>query len=213
MQQLDVLKTDRRGGVLVLTAFLMIALMSMIAFAVDLGYLEVTKVELQRTADSAAIAGAWELAPTAASTNGDMSGQISSARTKAVQFAALNPVQTLAPVVDSNTSNSTSGDVVVGYLANPSNPAASINTQYPNRSNTVQVQVRKTLASANGAVPYFFARALGLTSQDMQATATAALINNVGGFQTPTNGGNIQILPFALDKQTWDDMLSWRGRR
>jgi Flp pilus assembly protein TadG len=74
-QQLDVLKTDRRGGVLVLTAFLMIALMSMIAFAVDLGYLEVTKVELQRAADSAAIAGAWELAPTAASTNGDMSGQ------------------------------------------------------------------------------------------------------------------------------------------
>jgi hypothetical protein len=122
--------------------------------------------------------------------------------------SALNPVQTLAPVVNRNTSNSTSGDVVVGYLANPSNPAASINTQYFNQSNTVQVQVRKTLASANGAVPYFFARALGLTNQDMQATATAALINNVGGFQTPSNGGNIQILPFALDKQTWDDMLA-----
>jgi Flp pilus assembly protein TadG len=205
------LNSNRRGGVLVLTAFLMIALMAMIAFAVDLGYLEVTKVELQRTADSAAIAGAWELVSPTSSASNNLSGQIGSARTKAVQFAALNPVQTMAPVVDTNTSNSTSGDIVVGYLSNPSDPSAPLNTQYPNQSNAVQVQVRKTLASANGGVPYFFARVLGLTSQDMQASATAALINNVGGFQTPSNGGNIQILPFALDKETWDNLLAGGG--
>jgi hypothetical protein len=99
----------------------------------------------------------------------------------------------------------------VGYLSNPSNPAVTLNSENPNQSNAVQVSVRKTLASANGSVPFFFARVLGLTHQDMQVSATAALINNIGGFQSPTNGGNIQILPFALDKQTWDDMLAGGG--
>ena len=49
--------SHRRGNITVLTAFLLVALVAIVAFAVDLGYLEVTKVELQRTADSAAIAG------------------------------------------------------------------------------------------------------------------------------------------------------------
>ena len=203
--------SHRRGNITVLTAFLLVALVAIVAFAVDLGYLQVTKVELQRTADSAAIAGAWELTPPPSSTSLNLSSQIIKARNKAVQFAALNPVNTLDPIVDRNTANATDGDVVVGYLSNPSNPAVVLNTENPNQSNTVQVCVRKTLASANGSVPFFFARVLGLTHQDMQVSATAALINNIGGFKSPSNGDNIQILPFALDKQTWDDMLAGGG--
>jgi Flp pilus assembly protein TadG len=202
---------DRRGNVLVLSATLMIVLVALVAFAVDIGYMQVAKAELQRTADAAAIAAAWELIKPENSTSTDNSVQCTNARGKAVQFAAANPVLTTAPAVDSNNSNSTDGDVVIGYLSEPSNPSSSFDTLLPLQANAVKVRVRKTAASSNGAVPLFFARSLGLQSQDMQATATAALMTNFGGFKTPSNGTNLQILPFALDKTTWDGMLAGGG--
>src|SRR5215213_8582231 len=52
---------DRRGSALILTALAIIPLLAMVAFAVDWGRICVTKAELQRAADSAAMAAAWEL--------------------------------------------------------------------------------------------------------------------------------------------------------
>ncbi len=46
----------RRGNVLALTAIFMVPLMAMIALAVDIGYLCHVQAELQRAADSAALA-------------------------------------------------------------------------------------------------------------------------------------------------------------
>ncbi len=200
---------SRRGNILVLTAFFMVALMGVLAFAIDLGYMNVVRAELQRSADAAAVAAAWELAKS--SPTSDLSAETANARSKAIQFAAANKVTTLAPVVDGNSGNSSGGDVVVGYLADPTDPAAEFDLLQPSMANSVQVRVRKTSSSANGAVPMFFARVLGITQQDMQAQATAALMNNVGGFKTPSSGGNLQILPFALDKATWDDLVAGGG--
>ena len=50
--------TDRPGAILVLTAVLMIVLIGMVAFGVDLGYVVLTRTELQTAADAAALAGA-----------------------------------------------------------------------------------------------------------------------------------------------------------
>ena len=63
----------------------------------------------------------------------------------------------------------------------------------------------------NGKVPYFFARILGLDSLATQATATAALLKNFSGFKIPDGENNADVLPFALDKQTWDNMLAGGG--
>jgi len=52
----------RRGNILVLSVFLMILMMAMVAFAVDIGYLCLARAELQRTADSAADAAAVAIA-------------------------------------------------------------------------------------------------------------------------------------------------------
>jgi hypothetical protein len=79
-----------------------------------------------------------------------------------------------------------------------------------NLANAVQVKVRKA-ATMNGEVPYFFARVLGLDSLATQATATAALLKNFSGFRIPEDGSNLEVLPFALDKETWDDMLAGGG--
>jgi hypothetical protein len=41
----------------------------------------------------------------------------------------------------------------------------------------------------------------------MSAQATAAFVSNFRGFQTPSDGSNLEILPFALDEDTCVDLL------
>jgi Flp pilus assembly protein TadG len=192
---------NRRGAVAVLACFLMIALVAMLAFAVDLGYLANSQTELQRSADAAALAACYELVYQGTpGTPVNLSTNVQNVPTVAGQYAGLNHVCGSAPGL-------AGGDVVVGYMANPTqsngtiDPAANQNT-----FNAVQVTVRRS-SSENGKVPTFFGRVLGVQGESTSATATAALINNFGGFQAPsTNGGtgNLMILPYALDQVTWN---------
>ena len=51
----------RRGAVAPLTAVLLIPILGMLAFAIDIGYITETNLELQNAADAAALAGAAKL--------------------------------------------------------------------------------------------------------------------------------------------------------
>jgi hypothetical protein len=101
-------------------------------------------------------------------------------------------------------------DVEVGYLTDFSDPTQTIQSNGLFASNAVRVRVRRD-EEQNNAVPLFFARALKLESASLQAEATAAIITSIGGFQAPSDGGNIGILPFALDQDTWNAMLAGGG--
>jgi hypothetical protein len=114
------------------------------------------------------------------------------------------------PNVDLNYANSETGDVLVGYIADPLDPSCQMTYNDMNNANAVRVKVRKA-STQNGEVPYFFARVLGLTSASTEANATAALIKNIKGFKAPSSGDNLAILPFALDVETWNDMLAGNG--
>lgn len=198
----------RRGAIVVLTAFLLVFMLILVALAVDLGYLLVAKTELQHAADAAALAAVPELMDNEAlSGQPDMTDEIAAARIKAVQFAAANKVRRVAPVVDSNTANSTSGDVVIGYLANPSDPNEVLSTAQMDKANAVQVTVRRT-AAQNGEVGLFFARIMGKNSGAVEATATAAMVRDFSGFEAPDDGTNIPILPIALKVDSWNEMLT-----
>ena len=76
--------------------------------------------------------------------------------------------------------------------------------------NAVQVRVQRT-KEQNGAVPLFFARALGINSTGSQAVATAAFLNNISGFNTPTDNTNLPILPFAVNEGSWNDLKAGNG--
>jgi len=192
----------RRGNVLVLTAFLMTAMIALLAFAIDLGYAYTARTELQRAADAAAIAAAWDLIDKNGKPGTEtVSGLTTTAKARASQFAALNMVCANAPALATN-------DVQVGYMANPSNPNDSLVTPPTGKlPNAVQVQVQKT-ADQNGAVPFFFAKVLGYTQSSMQAQATAAFVSSFSGFQMPKDGSNLNILPYALDEATWNNLTT-----
>jgi Flp pilus assembly protein TadG len=51
----------RRGNIVVLSAFLLVVMVALVAFAVDVGLMSMTRTEMQRATDSAALAGAGEL--------------------------------------------------------------------------------------------------------------------------------------------------------
>jgi Flp pilus assembly protein TadG len=202
----------RRGNILVLTGFFMIVMVALLAMGIDIGYLQNAKVELQKSADAACIAAAWELVDDDSLTGAalNLTDDIISAREKAVEYAAANTVCASSPTVDPNTANSPDGDIVVGYLSDPSDPSCTLDTSDPTKYNAVQVRVRRN-STENGEVPMFFGKALGVQSVATEARATAALLKNLNGFTKPTNGDTIDILPFALDKQTWDNMLAGGG--
>lgn len=190
----------RRGQIVVFTAVLLSVVLALLALSIDVGYLYTVRSELQRTADAAAIAGAWELFDRDGKAGSQTASTLTSrAQSKAVQFASLNPVANQAPSLASD-------DVVVGYIANPSNPSDPLlPTPAGLLPNAVQVRVQRT-SQQNGTVPLFFARAMGLAESSLQAQATAALVSSFAGFRTPPDGSNLNILPFALDEGTWNSL-------
>jgi len=195
---------QRRGSVLVLATILMIGLFGVLALAVDLGYLMVARTELQRTADAAAIAGAWDLIDENALAGCvDPSYTAESARGTAGQYAALNRVLTQSPSLAQE-------DVTVGYVPDPFSGSTELTVDVNNRVNAVQVNVRRA-EGQNGVVPLFFARIFGIDQATSQAQASAVLLANFGGFSAPTSGQNLGILPFALDRDTWEALLQHVG--
>ncbi|MHB9049915.1 MAG: pilus assembly protein TadG-related protein [Pirellulales bacterium] len=194
----------RRGNILVLSAFLMVAMIAMIAFAVDVGYLVSARTELQRSADAAAVAGALDLVNRF---NGTTATQrTATARAATATYAGYNHVTGGAPTID------TGADVQVGYVPNPfplatRNPEnltpTETNTSQVEFFNTVLVRVRKS-TNWNGRVPYFFARVWGINeAPDTYTVAVAAL---------PPPGPS-DILPITLKKETWDDLMANPGAK
>src|SRR6476659_8259597 len=183
----------RRGNIIVLTALMMTGLIAFAAFAIDLGYLYAVRVELQRCADASAIAATWELINKDGNVNTATATSLTTnASTKATQFANLNHVANEAPALGS-------GDVTVGYIANPASPSdALVTTPAGGLPNAVQIRVQRTSAQ-NGQVALFCARVLGFDQQALSAQATAAFVSSFSGFRAPADGDTLDILPYALD--------------
>jgi Flp pilus assembly protein TadG len=200
-----------RGTILLLTAFLMIALLGMVAFAVDLGYLMVVRNELQRTADSSAMAAAWRMLDSDAREASPPEEWMPKVRLAASQYALLNAVASLQPELDENAANAPDGDVVIGYLADPFDANSQMTFDEPERFNAVRIRVRRT-SDVNGEVPLHFARLLRRDGTALQAVATAAVVSDFVGFQTPHDGTNLPILPLALDEYTWDQVQAGIGQ-
>lgn len=199
------LRHVRRGNTLVLSAILMVAMMGMIAFSVDLGYLYNVRTEMQRASDAAAIAACWELIdPGIVNGSSNSSLLTSNARSKAQQYVGYN-------AITQSAAELTNDDVSVGYIADPTDPNSPFMTVgYSGAPNAVRVNIRRT-SQQNGAVPLFFGPVLGVNSANLISEATAAYLPGIDGFKVPSDGSNLGILPYALDETTWNAMLAGEG--
>lgn len=186
----------RRGNILVLTAVMMVVLFGLVAFSVDLGMAMVNRTEMQRSADAAAIAAVNELLDQQMLDPMGMQSE-AAARQTAVQFAWLNAVGAESPHVPSS-------DVEIGVMLDRTDRNSPI-IPGSGLSNAARVKVKRT-ADVNGETPYFFAPVFGHSGVAQEVQATAAYLSAFRGFAVASHGGNLGILPFALDNDTWEDL-------
>jgi hypothetical protein len=73
--------------------------------------------------------------------------------------------------------------------------------------NAVQILVEKS-QNHNGRLNFFFGGMAGMSSTDVQAQATAALVREIAGFRAPHDGSNFGFLPIALDEETWNQVMA-----
>jgi len=196
--------TQRRSGnVLALTLVMMVSFIALLAFAVDLGYLYIVNTELQRTADAAALSGAWELLERQIDQDVSPTDAVALSEAEASQYSGLNKVGGAGPALADS-------DLQIGQIGSYTDPTLAWGYGDPSRFNAVKVRVRRA-SDLNQEVPFFFARALGFSSIPMQSDATAAFINSFRGFRAPSDGSNLDVLPFALDIETWNGLLAGVG--
>ena len=196
----------RKGAAIILAVFLMGVLVSMLALSIDIGYIAASKAEARRTADAAALAGVWQIVDSVQK-NRNSSEILTDVNNSTINMASLNSVCNQAPSLSLSEQNT---DVAIGYLASLS-PNESVVSDSNNPYRAVRVRVQKNQAS-NGQVPLFFARFFGQTGRDMIVESTAATAIRIKGFSSPGAGSSgLDLLPFALDEQTWIGLLNGIG--
>lgn len=198
------MRRQRSGKVVLLTLFMMTFMLILMAFAYDLGWLFVTEAELQRTADSVAMAGAWEFIDEDALTgNSNLVTMRTNATSAANEFCVPNQVLGSSPSLAVQ-------DIEIGYMDDPMDPASTIDTNSTRPPNAIRVSVRRT-DSQNGAIPFSFARIFGRDGTSRTAEATAVLMHNFKGFKPPSNNTNLSLLPIACDIPSWNHLVAGNG--
>jgi hypothetical protein len=180
-----------------------------VALAVDTSMIAVTRGQLNTASDAAALAGAVNFATenrVRGATN--LTTEITAANTQAVAFAQKNTALGVTPVVATNLSNVSTGDILVGYL-DPNNSSSTLNASAAMTSqfNSLQVTLHRD-SNHGGAVPTIFGRLMGYqgASVTVQSTATASAYS-INGFKA--NGSmDANLLPIVLDKPTWQAMMA-----
>lgn len=184
-------------------------LLGMASLTIDVGTMYRARAEAQAAADAAALAAAMELVDTDALTGTpDMTEEIYNARLAAAQYAGMNAVLNSGPSVDTNAGNAITGDVIIGYLANPYDPNATMSFADPNQFNTVRVRVTLN-GNQNNMVPLFFAGIFGLSETAVEAEAYATFDSgNTNGFAPNDNTGPSTVMPFAFNEALWTQLLN-----
>src|ERR1700730_7341077 len=200
--------SKQRGVMIVLIAVALLFVIAFVALTIDLGYLMVTRTQLQNAADSAALG------------------------------SAMNLIQGFGPGATMNQATVTATAENAGVTAAAANRAGDINSVYCKATRDVQVgqyqwngaawsmnwgvtpynMSRATLhrdqAGTGGdrPLPLFFAPALGDKTANLQASATAAMLPGIGFKITPGSSTlTAGILPIALDVGTWNNLMAGVG--
>jgi len=156
-------RRGRRAVVIVQVVVFATLMLGMGALAVDIGAIYTAQTELQRSADSAALAAAARLAG-----NGVDSPEVL-ARSTADEYARRNPVAGAVSGVEA-------GDVVFGQSVYNAGTGKFSFQPGGAKYDAVRIVVRRSAGSAAGPLPLMFANIYGAASQNLAASAAAVLI-------------------------------------
>ena len=170
------IRHDERGAIAMITVISTLGIMGLLAFVIDLGQVYVARQELRNVADSAALAATRQMAEILKTKSTlvlqDSSFTLSSSELAQVTAAAAN-VAIQNKVGGQNIALDTTSDVSVGvWDMATSTFGAAVPGSVPD---AVQVVARRD-STSNGPVTAYFAQMMGVSSFDVSAPATAALL-------------------------------------
>ena len=180
-----------RGAVLVMVAISMAALIGVVALALDIGYLLVTRNEVQNVADGSALAGARTL--------GVIYQDLTYSEQQGYYCGGPCRDSVVGVAQDVASQNRAGGTYITEleevYIGKWSDGTF---TQTFDQPDAVMVVARRD-EYANGPVATFFARVLGIDEAGVNAQAVAAMTGqgNVGW-------GELAI-PIAIDEYFWGE--------
>jgi hypothetical protein len=204
MRPIRIYSLGEQGVVIIFAAITLVLFIAFTALAVDVGHMMVSRTELQRVADAAALAGARTLGriyqcdgniatcPRVMPYEDQLDYNAAGDADTIMQAARDIALQNKTAGINITINNS---DIVIGNW----NGITRILTTTMLSPDAVRVTARRASA-ANGPITTFFARILGINTVAMSATATAALTGeyNAGRGGLP--------LPVAINK-SWMSTL------
>jgi hypothetical protein len=191
-------RSERRANVVVLAAISMVVIIGIAALAIDLGQLYVTRAELQRAADAAALAGATSYFSDAGLAQ-DIPELNYMIDTRAQEVSLANLTHHAGTILES-------ADIVIGAY-DYDYPEADLDVSGALHFNAVQVTARRTTDSPNGPITLFFARLIGVEESGVVATATAIADDRFRGLRLDRDLG-CPFIPFTIHTNLYEEMAS-----
>nr|WP_166828540.1 Tad domain-containing protein [Thalassoroseus pseudoceratinae] len=196
---------------------MMIMILAFLAFTVDVGFIALTKAQMKGCSDAAALSGSQELIPL-----------FKPGATLTYGLAQDNAGLAAEDIATYHRSGDhkqayleRSRDVKFGQYYQDENSGAMVKQYDVWPANFVEVTTRRDqplgqgetagTGSPDSSLPLFFAPALGTRSADLRVRSTAAMLPGIGFRKPPGNGQTVDILPIALDIETWEDLLAGVG--
>ena len=134
------LRSTRRGAMIVLVAIILPILLLMAVLAINVAYMELTRVELRTATDAAAEAGSRTLS---------LTGDDAQAILIAKEAASRNLVAGEPLLLDD-------GDIEFGFISRPSSTSRFVFTGGSEDVNAVRIDGRRTSGSLSGPVSFAF---------------------------------------------------------
>ncbi|HTI50019.1 MAG TPA: pilus assembly protein TadG-related protein [Planctomycetaceae bacterium] len=199
----------RRGNMVAMFALLLVPLCAFTAFAVDIGYISITRTQLQGATDGSALAAALQLGPGLGPGNNPTQTTVASnGRTAASAVASANPNGDKSSVY-LNTSDG------IQFGRRYSNGTTWINSWGTQPYNLVSVTANRGTGNSSAGdspLPLFFARLIGNKTANLSVTSHAALLPGVGfSIGANSNLTSAPILPIAYDETSWNQLLAGVG--
>ena len=216
MNRLPHQEPRRRGATVPLFAILLVPLLGMLAFSIDLGWIALVRTDLQTAADAATLAGAEQLQQLYVQyTSPGQTSQAAILKTATTNTSALScPMYAAEQVAAANKAGNVKitvrdQDISFGFM----DANGTYHSDYSNYNggfpNSITVITRRDNVE-NYPVSLFFAPIFGMSSKQLQATATATIysqdVNNLQVYAWLETGQSIgaHILPVALDVNIWN---------
>lgn len=207
--------TNREGSIITLSAGVLVMVLAFTSFTVDFGWITLTLAQLHNACDAAAFAGAYELGPgtglaPVATADGIATISKEAARTVANENRAGDLDSTYIDVAQ---------DVRLGQYQWLPDEQRWAEVWGATPYTLIEVAVHRDRGSAvdingdvlDGPLPLFFAPVIGHTEAGLNVTSAAAIMPGVGFRISSNSSAFADVLPIALDEDSWNDLLAGVG--